>query len=98
MRVLDVGLAHEFAGREDSAPKDLESQPIIATMTLAGEEVPLHRFSSSVPTPATEGQVDELPFLAGQGVGLVHEVASVTAIIERMMTEAASALFALQPR
>jgi NAD(P)H-dependent flavin oxidoreductase YrpB (nitropropane dioxygenase family) len=98
MRVLDVGLAHEFAGREDSAPKDLESQPIIATMTLAGEEVPLHRFSSFVPTPATEGQVDELPFLAGQGVGLVHEVASVTAIIERMMTEAASALFALQPR
>ena len=98
MRVLDVGLAHEFAGREDSAPKDLESQPIIATMTLAGEKVPLHRFSSFVPTPDTEGQIDELPFLAGQGVGLVHEVASVTAIIERMMTEAASALFALQPR
>ena len=98
MRVLDVGLAHEFAGREDSAPKDLESQPIIATMTLAGEKVPLHRFSSFVPTPDTEGQIDELPFLAGQGVGLVYEVASVTAIIERMMTEAASALFALQPR
>jgi NAD(P)H-dependent flavin oxidoreductase YrpB (nitropropane dioxygenase family) len=98
MRVLDVGLAHEFAGREDSAPKDLESQPIIATMTLAGEKVPLHRFSSFVPTPDTEGQIDELPFLAGQGVGLVYEVASVTAIIERMMTEAASALFVLQPR
>jgi NAD(P)H-dependent flavin oxidoreductase YrpB (nitropropane dioxygenase family) len=98
MRVLDVGLAHEFAGREDSAPKDLESQPIIATMTLAGQEVPLHRFSSFVPTPDTDGQIDELPFLAGQGVGLVHEVASVAAIIERLMTEAASALFALQPR
>jgi len=94
MRVLDVGLAHEFAGREDSAPKDLESQPIIATMTLVGKEVPLHRFSSFVPTPDTDGQIDELPFLAGQGVGLVHEVAFVAAIIERMTTEAASALFA----
>ena len=82
----------------DSAPKDLESQPVIATMTLAGQEVPLHRFSSFVPTPDTDGQIDELPFLAGQGVGLVHEVAPVGAIIERMMTEAASALFAPQPR
>jgi len=81
-----------------TAPKDLESQPIIGTMKLAGEQVSLHRFSSFVPTPDTDGQIDELPFLAGQGVGLVHEVASVAAIIERMMTEAASALFALQPR
>src|SRR5262249_39410135 len=57
MRVLDVGLAHEFAGREDSAPKDLESQPVIGTMKLAGEQVPLRRFTSFVPTPDTEGKI-----------------------------------------
>jgi enoyl-[acyl-carrier protein] reductase II len=96
MRVLDVGLAHDYAGREDSAPKDLESQPVIATMKLAGETVPLHRFTSFVPTPDTEGKIDELPFLAGQGVGLVHEVAPVGHIIESMMAEAASALSAIQ--
>jgi hypothetical protein len=67
-------------------------RPIIDRMKPVGEEVPLHRFSSFVPTPDTDGQIDELPFLAGQGVGLVHEVASVAAIIKRMMTEAASAL------
>ncbi len=89
MRVLDVGLAHDYAGREDSAPKDLESQPIIGTMRLAGETIPLHRFTSFVPTPDTEGQIDELPFLAGQGVGLVHEVESV-------MAEAVAALAVVQ--
>ncbi|HXV68153.1 MAG TPA: nitronate monooxygenase [Nitrospira sp.] len=92
MRVLDVGLAHEFAGREDSAPKDLESQPIIGTMRLAGETVPLHRFTSFVPTPETEGQIDDLPFLAGQGVGLIHEVMPVAQIIESLVVEAASEL------
>ena len=96
MRVLDVGLAHAFAGREHSAPKDLESQPIVGTMKLAGEEIPLHRFSSFVPTPDTQGQIDELPFLAGQGVGLVHNVAPVASIIETIMAEATSSLHDLQ--
>jgi len=96
MRVLDVGLAHEFAGREDSAPKDLESQPVIGTMKLGGEQVPLRRFTSFVPTPDTEGDIDELPFLAGQGVGLIHEVLPVSRIIGNLMTEAVSVLSSIQ--
>jgi enoyl-[acyl-carrier protein] reductase II len=96
MRVLDVGLAHDFAGCEETAPRDLESQPIVGTMKLAGETIPLHRFTSFVPTPDTEGQIDELPFLAGQGVGLIHDVMPVASIISRMMAEAASAFSAAQ--
>lgn len=94
MRVLDMGLAREFGGREQDAPKDLESQPIIGRMRLVGEEIPLHRFTSFVPTPDTEGEIDVLPFLAGQGVGLVHEIASVRSVIETMMADAVSALSA----
>jgi enoyl-[acyl-carrier protein] reductase II len=95
MRVLDFGLAREFAGREEKAPKDLESQPIIGTMKLAGETIPLHRFSSFVPTPETNGQINELPFLSGQGVGLIHDITSVSEIVDTMMTEASAALSAL---
>ena len=98
MRVLDVGLAHEFADCEEDAPRNLESQPIIATMRLAGETVQLHRFSSFVPTPDTEGQISELPFLAGQGVGLIHEVAPVSHIMVNLMAEALSALSVLRFR
>jgi NAD(P)H-dependent flavin oxidoreductase YrpB (nitropropane dioxygenase family) len=96
MRVLDVGLALEFADREKDAPRDLESQPIIGTMRLGGETVPLHRFSSFVPTPDTEGQISELPFLAGQGVGLIHQVVPVAQIISNLMAEASSALSAVR--
>jgi NAD(P)H-dependent flavin oxidoreductase YrpB (nitropropane dioxygenase family) len=98
MRVLDVGLANEFAGREEAAPKDLESQPIIATMTLAGEKLPLHRFSSFVPTPDTEGRIEDLPFLAGQGVGLIHNIIPVAQIVQTIVGDAAAALSALTVR
>lgn len=67
MRVLDLGLAHEFAGREEKAPKDLESQPVIGKMNLAG-----------------------------QGVGLIHQVLPVKEILEGMITEAISALSGLR--
>ncbi len=97
MRVLDVGLAHDFAGCEETAPTDLDSQPIIGSTKLAGERVPLHRFTSFVPTPDTEGQIDELPFLAGQGVGLIHDVMPVAQIIDRLVAEAASALSVTPP-
>lgn len=92
MRVLDTGLAREFAGSEGEVPTDPHAQPIIATMTLGGEQVPLHRFSSFVPTPATEGQIDELPFLAGQGVGLIHDLPPVRTIIDGMIAEAVQAI------
>lgn len=96
MRVLDTGLAREFAGREATAPRDLESQPIVATMHVAGEAIALRRFTSFVPTPDTEGRIDELPFLAGQGVGLVRDIVPAGQIIDRMVAEAASALAAIR--
>ena len=78
--------------------KDLESQPVIGMMKLAGQQVPLHRFTSFVPTPDTEGTIDELPFLAGQGVGLIHEVRSVKDIINTMIVEAMSALSSIRTK
>lgn len=98
MRVLDVGLAREFAADGGTVSRSLEAEPIIGTMKLAGETILLHRFTSFPPTPDTEGRIEELPFLAGQGVGLIHDVAPVAQIMERTIAEAASALAAMQSR
>jgi enoyl-[acyl-carrier protein] reductase II len=97
MRVLDIGLAREFAGREAEAPKDPRAQPRIGTMRLMGDQIPLHRFSSFVPTPETEGDITQLPFLAGQGVGLVRELRPAGEILRTMVREAAATLSALAP-
>jgi NAD(P)H-dependent flavin oxidoreductase YrpB (nitropropane dioxygenase family) len=92
MRVLNTGLAREYAGREADAPKNLGTQPVIARMRLGGQDVPLHRFTSFVPTPDTEGDIAQLPFLSGQGVGFVRAVVPVQQIVEEMMAEAEAML------
>jgi NAD(P)H-dependent flavin oxidoreductase YrpB (nitropropane dioxygenase family) len=97
MRVLDAGLAREFAGREELAPKDVRSQPRVATMQFMGQQMPLHRFSSFVPTPHTEGDIGQLPFLAGQGVGFVREIKPAGEILRAMVAEAQTALAELAP-
>jgi enoyl-[acyl-carrier protein] reductase II len=98
MRVLDLGLAREFAGHEDRAPKDLQSQPLIAMMNLMGETIPLHRFSNFVPTPQTEGDISQLPFLSGQGVGLVRELRPAREILHEVIEETAAVLSNLMAR
>lgn len=65
-------------------------------MKLAGETIPLHRFTSLAPTPDAEGRIDQVPFLAGQGVGLIHEVLPVARNIDTMAAEVASALSAIR--
>ena len=95
MRVLDIGLAREYAGREDLAPRDLGSQPVVAKMNLAGQEIPLQRFSSFLPTPTTTGEVDELAFPAGQAVGFVQDIRPAREIIIEMVDEARAVLNAL---
>jgi NAD(P)H-dependent flavin oxidoreductase YrpB (nitropropane dioxygenase family) len=96
MRVLDTGLAHEFASRNEMTPTSYDGQPVIATMKLGGSSIPLHRFSNFVPTPDTDGQIELLPFLSGQGVGLIHDIAPVATIIERLVTEATGAVAAIR--
>jgi hypothetical protein len=95
MRVLHEGLAREFAGIEESTPTDLESQPIIKSMKLAGEIVRIHRFTNFVPTPDTEGHIEEMPMLTGQGVGLIRELLSVRKIIDTMVADAISGLYSI---
>jgi len=46
------------------------------------EEVP--RYSMSLPTSATSGEVEALALYAGQGVGLIESVEPAAAIVERL--------------
>ncbi|MCF7980799.1 MAG: nitronate monooxygenase [Pseudomonadales bacterium] len=96
MRVLNIGLVKEYEGREDQAPQDLESEPVIATMQTPVGEISLRRFTSYPPTRDTQGEISSLPFLAGQGVGLVKEIKPVAEIMTELMEEAVNTLTALK--
>jgi NAD(P)H-dependent flavin oxidoreductase YrpB (nitropropane dioxygenase family) len=98
MRVLRNAIVNEYAGRENEAANDPQVQPIIGSMQLGGMDMPLRRFGNMVPMSSATGDMDQMPLLAGQGVGLIHDLPSAGDVIETMMADAAQRLRALGSR
>ncbi len=92
MRVLRNGIVNEFAGREDESCDNPQAQPVIGSMPLGGMDMPLHRFSNMVPMSGATGDVDQMPLLAGQGVGLIRDLPAAGDVIAAMMADAAERL------
>jgi enoyl-[acyl-carrier protein] reductase II len=89
MRVLRNRVVREWADRIGDIPTDTSGEPVIGRMNLMGQLVDMHRFSNLVPMrDATEGDLEEMALLAGQGVGLVTSVDPVAYVIDRMTAQA----------
>lgn len=95
MRVIKNAVVKEFYRKEKSVPASTTHERVIGKTFMLGEKHILKRFSNYVPMPSTEGDFEEMPLLAGQGVGMINEIKSVKDIITTMMDEAASTLTAL---
>ncbi|WP_247232290.1 nitronate monooxygenase family protein [Telluribacter sp. SYSU D00476] len=96
MRVLKNGVVTEFQGKEHLVPATTENEPVIGKTSLFGQEQTLKRFSSFVPMPTTEGDLEEMALLAGQGVGLVQDIQPVETIITTLMEEAAQTITSIR--
>jgi NAD(P)H-dependent flavin oxidoreductase YrpB (nitropropane dioxygenase family) len=94
MRVIKNAVVKEFYKKETAVASTTIKQVIGKTFML-GEQHILKRFSNYTPMPATEGNFEEMPLLAGQGVGLVNEIRPAREIITTMMDEAVQTLAAL---
>jgi NAD(P)H-dependent flavin oxidoreductase YrpB (nitropropane dioxygenase family) len=92
MRVLRNRVVDEYADRLDEVPTDRDGLEEIGRTLFLGEEIVTRRFHSFVPVPETTGDWEEMPWLAGQGVGLVRGVHPAGQIVEEMMNEAAAVL------
>lgn len=90
MRVIKNAVVREFTGREEDVPTDTSGQPVIGKTSLFGQEFTLRRFTNFPPIPSTEGDLEEMPLLSGQGVGFINELKSAAEIIIEMMEQAAS--------
>jgi enoyl-[acyl-carrier protein] reductase II len=95
MRVLENRVVREYVGREDEVPTDTSGEPVIGTTAFMGQVVTLRRFSNWVPVPTTTGDLEEMPLLAGQGVGQVRDVRPAGDIVREMVDDAAAILFRL---
>jgi len=92
MRVLENEIVKDWAGRADEVPTDLEAQPLIGEMALAGQPLPIRRFANIVPMASATGDFEQMALLAGQGVGGVNDIVPAAVAIERMMAEAVAIL------
>lgn len=92
MRLQRVRPVEEFDGRLADVPTERSDEPVIGRTTFLGQEHEKRRFDVILPTPDTEGDFEEMPWLMGQGVGLVRDVRPAAEIVEEMMADAARIL------
>lgn len=88
IRVLRTPLVTEWNDKVDEIAVGPEHHPKIGEMDLLGQQVPLHRFTNMVPMQGATGAFDELPMLAGEGLGLIKDLPSAAEVVERMGAEA----------
>ena len=95
MRVIANRVVREWQGREDEMPAEDNRLPQIGTTHVGGQDIPLARFSGFVPTRGATGDLQEMAFLAGQGIGQITSIETVATIIETMVTDAEAVIAAL---
>lgn len=92
MRLLRCRVVDEFTDRLDEVPKQRENEPVIGETTFLGQPHTKHRFDVILPTPETSGDWEEMAWLSGQGVGLIHDIRPAADIVNDMMEGAADIL------
>ncbi|GIF20008.1 enoyl-[acyl-carrier protein] reductase II [Actinoplanes tereljensis] len=77
----------------DEKPLFTAERPIIGHTVLGGQPIDVPRFSNLVPMrDVTTGDLDEMPLLAGQGVGLIDAVKSAGSVIADLTAQARDSL------
>ncbi len=89
MRVLRNRVVDEWPQQ----PPVTAERPVIGRANLGGREVDIPRFSNLVPMRGlTTGDFEEMPLLAGQGIGLVDGVKSAGSVVADITAQAAAML------
>jgi NAD(P)H-dependent flavin oxidoreductase YrpB (nitropropane dioxygenase family) len=89
MRLLRNRVVDEYSERLAEVPMERSHLPVIGETVVHGQRHVKRKFDVMLPVPETTGDFEEMPWLAGQGVGLIHEILPAGTIVINMMSEAA---------
>jgi nitronate monooxygenase len=92
MRLLRNRVVDEWNDRLAEVPTARDNLPVIGRTKLLGQEMEMRKFNVILATDDTEGDWEEMPWLAGQGVGLVRDIRPAKDVVEAMMAEASAIL------
>jgi NAD(P)H-dependent flavin oxidoreductase YrpB (nitropropane dioxygenase family) len=82
----------EWTDRLAEVPSVRDNLLVIGRTTFLGQEMEMRKFNVMPPTAETEGDWEEMPWLAGQGVGLIHDIRPAKDVVETMMADAIAIL------
>ena len=91
VRGVRNAIVREWENRDDPPPYrelDPDTQPIIGTANVFGQEIPMPRFTGLPPTRAASGELEQTSLLAGESSGLIHDVPPAGEILKRIADEA----------
>jgi NAD(P)H-dependent flavin oxidoreductase YrpB (nitropropane dioxygenase family) len=88
MRVLRNRVVDEWTDRLSEVPTVRDNLPLIGRTRFLGQETEMRKFNVLLPTDDTEGDWEEMPWLAGQGVGLIYDIRPAKDVVETMMADA----------
>jgi enoyl-[acyl-carrier protein] reductase II len=92
MRLQRNRVVREYSHRLAEVPQQRDHLEVVGKTVLYGQPMELRRFNVILPTRETEADWEEMPWLMGQGVGLINDIAPAGVVVERMMSEAKAVL------
>jgi NAD(P)H-dependent flavin oxidoreductase YrpB (nitropropane dioxygenase family) len=90
MRLLRNRVVADYTDRLDEVPMQRDHLPVIGETPFHGTHHIKRKFDVMLPVPETTGDYEEMPWLMGQGVGLVRDIRPAAALVEEMVADAAA--------
>jgi NAD(P)H-dependent flavin oxidoreductase YrpB (nitropropane dioxygenase family) len=89
-RTLRTAFVREWLNRENEIQRAQPDQPVIGSTAITGRAMPVQRFVSLPPNTQATGDIESMALLAGQSVGLVHEIRPAADILRETVSGAES--------
>jgi nitronate monooxygenase len=87
-RTLRTEFVEQWLGNEARAQQSRADEPAVGRTKIGGQEMPVFRFMGLPPNVDASGEIESMNLLAGQSVGLVQEILSVSELIQKIMKQA----------
>src|SRR3954465_2212674 len=85
VRALGTAFVEQWLSQEGRGQEQRPDEPVIGQTRLGGQAVPVQRFSSLPPSGEATGDIESMDLLAGQGVGLVHEIKPAAEVVRELV-------------
>jgi nitronate monooxygenase len=86
-RALQTAFVEEWLDQEARGSEQRSDEPVIGEASFGGQRVPVQRFAGLPPVADTVGEIESMSMLAGQGIGLIHELKPAAVIVRELVED-----------